>query len=82
MKNSWYTILTCGGAYSPTPARGPFKSVEKAEEALENFRGRHGAHAGTWLAAGSTVMAGPYASRRAAQGADISTCTRIVSGPR
>ena len=78
MGNEWYTILTCGGAYNPTPARGPWKTVEEAEQAVDNFRGRRGWKAGTLLATTNARIAGPFASRREALAADISDCTKIV----
>jgi hypothetical protein len=66
----WYAIVSFGS--SPAPAKGPFASVEKAEDAVSRFRSRHGSLAGTYLAAGSTRIVGPFASRAAAREADIS----------
>lgn len=68
----WFAIVTFGGAYNPTPAKGPFRSVDEALGAVERFRQRHGANAGTYLAATSARIVGPCPTRRAAQGTDIS----------
>ena len=67
----WYTIVQAGG--DPRPAKGPFKSVQEAEAAFGRFQDRHGYMAGTYLAAGSTRLVGPYRTRREALQADIST---------
>ena len=67
----WYTIVHCGS--DPQPAKGPFRTVGEAEEAMQRFRGRHGYLAGTFLAAGATHIAGPFRTRQQARGADIST---------
>lgn len=55
------------------PARGPFRSIEEADVAMENFQGRYGHLAGTHLASGSVRLVGPYGSRAKALAADIST---------
>ena len=66
----WYTIASFGS--DPAPAQGPFRSAEEADAAVERFRARHGHLAGTWLAAGSVRILGPFKTRREAQNADIS----------
>ena len=67
---AWYTIVHAGS--DPQPAKGPFKSVREAEAAMGRFQDRHGYMAGTYLAAGSTRIVGPYETRREALQADIS----------
>ena len=68
---AWYTIVHAGS--DPQPAKGPFHSVRESEEAFGRFQDRHGYMAGTYLAAGSTRIVGPYETRREALQADIST---------
>jgi len=51
----WYAIVGAGSG--PKPARGPHRTLEDAREAVERFRERHGAVAGTHLAAGSDQRA-------------------------
>jgi hypothetical protein len=72
-KNTWYTFVSFGS--DPMPARGPFRSIEEADAAMENFQARHGHLAGTWLASGSVRMVGPYPTRAKALAADISTAS-------
>lgn len=71
----WFAWVTCGG--DPAPARGPFRSIEEAEEALARFRERHGYLAGTYEAAGSLRLQA-YPTREKARGADISDDGKIV----
>lgn len=75
MKDHYYTFVRFGS--DPMPARGPFKSIEEAEEAMERFRYRHGHLAGTWVASGSVRLVGPFATRKAAREADISTARSV-----
>jgi len=70
-KTAWYAIVHCGGGRSPTPAKGPFKSKTEAEDALRRFRERHGHRAGTYLAATSSRIVGPFRSRTSAKNVDI-----------
>jgi hypothetical protein len=72
MKNNtttWFAILTAGS--SPRPAQGPFRSIEDAREAVQRFRESKGSLAGTYLASGSALIAGPYPTRAKAKAADI-----------
>lgn len=69
--STWYTYVRFGS--DPMPARGPFRSIEEADVAMENFRGRYGHLAGTYLTSGSVRLSGPYATRAKALAADIST---------
>jgi len=69
--NTWYTYVRFGS--DPMPARGPFRSIEEADAAMENFQARYGHLAGTYLASGSVRLVGPYATRAKALDADIST---------
>jgi hypothetical protein len=66
----WYTIVSCG--MNPAPARGPFKTLAEAREAVERFSERYGSEAGTYLAAGSVTIVGPFRTRKDAKEADIS----------
>ncbi len=76
MKNeNWYTFVRFGS--DPMPARGPFKSVEEADEAMEAFRFRYGHLAASYLASGSVRMVGPFPSRAKARNADISTARSV-----
>jgi hypothetical protein len=68
---AWYTIVHAGS--DPQPAKGPFKSVREAEAAIGRFQDRHGSMTGTYLAAGSTRLVGPFQTKREALQADIST---------
>jgi hypothetical protein len=70
MKDGWYTFVSWGS--DPTPARGPFRSIEDADAAMDRFILRHGYKAGTWLKSGNVAMAGPYPTRLKALAADIS----------
>ncbi len=70
-KGTWYTFVVWGSG--PAPARGPHPSEEAALEALRRFNRRHGADAGTYAAAGSVRLAGPFKTRREAKEADVST---------
>ena len=70
MKNLWYAYVSWGS--DPTPARGPFRSAEEANAAMERFHCRHGHMSDTWLESGSVRLAGPFATRKAAREADIS----------
>ena len=82
-KNSdgWWTILTFGS--DPCPARGPFRSLADARAAVRRFRQREGALAGTWLAASSARIVGPFQTRAAAKRADVSDygCAGVRSYP-
>lgn len=60
-KATWYTFVRFGS--DPMPAKGPFKSIEEAETAMESFRERYGHLAGTYLASGSVRLVGPYPTR-------------------
>lgn len=66
----WYTIVSCG--VNPSPARGPFKALQDARDAVNRFNERYGSEAGTFLAAGSVRIVGPFKSRNDAKEADIS----------
>jgi hypothetical protein len=66
----WWTWVHFGS--DPSPARGPFKSLAEAEEAGNRFSQRYGSLAGTYCAAGSHRIVGPYRTRREALAADIS----------
>lgn len=68
----WYTIVSAGGFYNPTPARGPFRGREEAGAALERFCERYGALSGTYLAATSARIVGPFRTRAVARDMDIS----------
>ena len=65
----WYAWVHCG--MNPTPAKGPFQSVEEARKALERFRERYGSRAGTYEAAGS-IRLNEYPTRAKARDGDIS----------
>ena len=67
----WFTYVKFGSA--PGPAVGPFNSIADAESAMDRFLARHGYLAGTYLASGSIRLVGPFATRKAARNADIST---------
>ena len=69
-KTKWYTICYCGSG--PVPALGPWPTVEQAESAIENFRGRHGQYADTYLISSNVRIAGPFETRESARRADIS----------
>ena len=56
---------------NPSPAKGPFKTIEEARGALERFREKYGAEAGTYERAGS-IRLNEYPTRAAARGGDIS----------
>ena len=66
---TWYAWVRFGG--NPSPAKGPFKTVEEAKAALERFRERYGALAGTYEAAGS-IRLNEYPTRAKARDGDIS----------
>ena len=65
----WYAWVSFGA--NPSPAKGPFKTVDEAKVALERFRERYGALAGTYEEVGS-VRLNEYPARAAAREADIS----------
>ena len=75
-KSTWFTYVRFGS--DPMPARGPFRSIEEADTAMENFQGRYGHLAGTYLASGSVRLVGPFATRAKALNADISTARSAV----
>ena len=66
----WYVILKAGS--HPAPARGPHRSLDEAQEAWNRFFERYGGMAGSYIAAGSVRIAGPFRTRREAAAADIS----------
>ena len=57
MNRQWYTWVHWGS--HPAPAKGPFPSIQDAARALDNFLGRHGHQADTWLTAGDVTLRGP-----------------------
>ena len=66
---TWYAWVRFGG--NPSPAKGPFKTVEEAKEALSRFRERYGSRAGTYENAGC-IRLNVYPTRAAARDGDIS----------
>lgn len=70
-EKTYYTFVCFGSG--PMPARGPFRSLEEADEAMARFQSRHGYVAGTYLASGSVRLVGPYPTRAKALVADIGT---------
>ena len=67
---AWYTIVHPRN--EPGPAKGPFRRVYEAEDAMERFAARYGpTTAARYLAKAQIV--GPFRTRREAQQADIST---------
>jgi hypothetical protein len=77
IKGQWFTWATCGGG--PAPARGPFRSIEEALDALQRFREKHGAMAGTYERAGSLRLKA-YPTRGKARKGDISDNGEVVHG--
>jgi len=71
----WYAWVRFGG--NPSPAKGPFKTVEEARKALERFRGRYGALAGTYERSGRITLK-IYVSRESARNADIGDNAQIA----
>ena len=69
----WYTFVSFGADPAPT---GVFNSIKDCRKAVDRFKERHAALAGTYLSAAR--IAGPYNTRREAREADISTATRTV----
>lgn len=71
-RGDWYAIVSAGSFSTPVPARGPFRGRDEAEAAWERFAERHGGLAGTYLAATSARIVGPFRTRSIAQDVDIS----------
>jgi hypothetical protein len=67
----YYTIVGFGS--HPKPARGPFNSIDKADDAVDRFRSKYGYKAGEYLSAGSVRLIGPFDTRAAAARASINT---------
>lgn len=68
---TYFTFVRFGS--DPMPARGPFTSIQDANDAMDRFNSRYGHLAGTYLASGSVRLVGPYSTRAKALNADIST---------
>lgn len=64
MRLTWYAIVESGSyANTPPAPHGPWRSRAEAEAALSRFRDRLGADADSHLAACSTRIVGPFATR-------------------
>jgi hypothetical protein len=75
MEKKYYAYVRSGS--DPMPARGPFRSFEEADAAMERFKERYGHLASHYLASGNVRLVGPYATRAAALDADISTAIPV-----
>ena len=82
-KNGWYTTVSSGGglvtAYRCDWPRGPWRSKEEATAALNRWRERKGALAGTIEAAHNVQIVGPFPTREIARSVDISDYHRHLS---
>ena len=76
MRGGWWTTVSFGGAlvtaYRTDWPRGPWRSREAAEAAMGRWRTRVGSLAGTIMAAHSVRLVGPFPTRDAARGVDVS----------
>ena len=72
----WYIVVGVGRGPRP---RGPWRSLDEAREAIARWFRRHGQHAGTYWAAGSCRLTGPYRTRRQALEASIASHGPVVS---
>ena len=71
----WYAWTHFGA--DPAPAKGPFQTIDEARGALERFRGRYGALAGTYERSGRITLK-IYVSRESARNADIGDNAQIA----
>lgn len=84
----WYTTVSSGGAmvtaYPTDWPRGPWRSAEEGEDAIEHWARRREVEAllGTIRAAHNLRVVGPFPTREIARQADISDYHRyLVRGP-
>lgn len=79
----WWTTVSSGGAmvaaYRTDWPRGPWRSEEEARAALDRWRQRIGANAGTIEAAHNLRIVGPFRTREIARTVDISDYARHLA---
>lgn len=76
---SWHAIVHFGSSGNcPSAPHGPYRSREEADEALSRFLRRLGADGGSYAAATSVRVVGPFPTRAVARDADISDYPRHI----